>query len=44
MLTREDARVIFAALMHDGLRAADLSAQARAEIKAAIDVLLKVTK
>lgn len=43
-MTREDARVIFAGLFHDGLRVDDLTARARAEIKAALDVILKVTK
>jgi hypothetical protein len=43
-MSRKDAKVIFAGLMHDGLRADALTATARAEIKAALDVLLKVTR
>lgn len=43
-MSRKDAQVIFAGLMHDGLSADALSDKARAEIKAALDVLLKVTR
>ena len=42
-MSREDARIIFAGLIHDGINANGLSAKARAEIEAALDKLIEVT-
>lgn len=42
-LTREDARVIFAGLVHDAIDARKLTTAARDEIRAALDKLLEIT-
>ena len=42
-LTREDARVIFAGLVHDAIDARKLTPAARDEIRAALDKLLEIT-
>ena len=43
-LTREDARIIFAGLVHDAIDARSLTDTARDEIQAALDKLLEITK
>ncbi len=41
-MTRQQARTIACGLLHDGIRADKLSPKARAEVRAALDVILKL--
>ena len=40
-MTREAARVLFSAIVHDGIDPSRLSQKAKEEIRAAIDVILR---
>ena len=41
-MSKAQARIIFAALFHDGIDVDRLSAKAKAELRAAIDTLLEL--
>lgn len=41
-MTRQQARTIACGLLHDGIQADKLSPKARGEIRAALDVILKL--
>lgn len=43
-MSRADARTILAALVHDGIDPARLTPQARDEIRAAFDVVLRLAE